>query len=50
MTEHEHKKRYTRPEVEDFGTVTELTGAGGSQPGTDFKDGSGPAQGPPHRR
>ena len=41
------KKTYEKPTLKAWGTVADLTKAGGSQPGTDFLCGSGPAQGPP---
>jgi hypothetical protein len=39
------KKMYVRPVVEDFGTVTDLTATGQTNPGSDFKGGSAASQG-----
>ena len=38
-------KEYSRPSIEDFGTVTDLTATGITQPGTDAKGGSAASQG-----
>ena len=34
------KKQYRKPEVQDWGTVTDLTATGSTQSGPDAKDGS----------
>jgi hypothetical protein len=34
------KKQYRKPEVQDWGTVTDLTATGASNTGPDMKDGS----------
>ena len=34
------KKEYNKPSIEDFGTVTELTATGLTNPGGDGKSGS----------
>jgi hypothetical protein len=34
------KKQYRKPEVQDWGTVTDLTATGSTQSGPDMKDGS----------
>ena len=45
------REQYTRPELKCWGTVADLTRAGGSNPGGDLRNGSGPANpfngGPP---
>jgi hypothetical protein len=38
-------KDYTTPEVEDFGTVADLTQTGLTNPGADAKAGSRPSNG-----
>jgi hypothetical protein len=38
--EFKSKKEYCKPSIEDFGTVTELTATGKSNPGGDGKVGS----------
>jgi hypothetical protein len=40
MKETQAKKPYRKPEVEDWGTVTELTATGQTNPGGDQKEGS----------
>jgi hypothetical protein len=39
------KKTYSEPDVTDFGTVTDLTETGLTNPGGDGKQGSSPSQG-----
>jgi hypothetical protein len=41
----QEKKQYRTPEVQDWGTVTELTATGQTQPGPDAKEGSASSQG-----
>lgn len=36
----EEKKRYQKPELQDWGTVRELTATGQTNPGGDAKQGS----------
>lgn len=40
MTDSTDRRAYTRPTLEDFGTVTELTRAGTTNPGGDTFQGS----------
>lgn len=44
MEKHE-KKQYRKPQVRDWGTVTELTATGQTMPGSDAKSGSSSSQG-----
>lgn len=39
------KKQYRKPEVQDWGTVTDLTATGKTNPGPDAKDGSAASSG-----
>ncbi|HUP51824.1 MAG TPA: lasso RiPP family leader peptide-containing protein [Longimicrobiales bacterium] len=39
------KKQYRKPEVQDWGTVRDLTATGGTTPGSDAKQGSVDSQG-----
>jgi hypothetical protein len=39
------KKQYRKPEIQDFGTVTDLTATGKTNPGPDAKGGSAASQG-----
>ncbi len=39
------KKQYRKPEVQDWGTVTDLTATGGTREGPDQKSGSVSSQG-----
>jgi len=39
------KKQYRKPEVQDWGTVTDLTATGLTNPGPDAKAGSAASQG-----
>lgn len=40
-----NKKQYRKPEVQDWGTVTDLTATGQTHPGADGKAGSASSQG-----
>lgn len=43
------KQPYVAPSVTRLGSIADVTHAGQSKPGEDFKGWSGPAQGPPKR-
>ena len=43
--ENSEKKQYQKPEVQDWGTVTDLTATGTTQSGPDAKGGSAASQG-----
>jgi hypothetical protein len=45
MTEHSGRQGYSTPEIEDYGTVADLTETGNTNPGSDVKGGSRPTPG-----
>jgi hypothetical protein len=45
MDQQDRREEYQEPELEEWGTVTDLTQTGLTRPGNDNKSGSRPSQG-----
>ena len=45
MNNESARRTYARPSIQDFGTVTDLTATGITQPGADAKGGSAASRG-----
>lgn len=45
MERKEKKREYRKPEIRDWGTVTDLTATGQTNPGSDNKEGSAASEG-----